>query len=306
MITIHKTKTTTDFTIIQNSMTEDNYLSLPAIGLMAYLLKKPKDWKIIPKHLATKLYKKWDSKTSYRYILEIIEELIYHRYCVRTKSSNGAVNYEIYDMPNAEKLDTKNANSKKPNLDNTNVKKPTVEILHTNKEKIQYKEKNINKEYGQMTKTDQTKSLDISLSLSFETWYKLYPKKVKKLRTSNLFKKLTKKELDILIPATKLYIAYKQDNGEYFQNPDTFLNQKVFLDFADDIQQEQKELKQTDETHSLATKLAKKISINEGADFSALELAVIEDSKGTKEYASQITQEEFINFLKPYIKDRLC
>jgi hypothetical protein len=132
------------------------------------------------------------------------------------------------------------------------------------------------------------------------------PKKVKKIRAKNLFAKLTKKELDILIPTTKLYIAYKQDSGEYFANPDTFLNQKVFLDFTDDIQQKQKEIKQIDETHAIATTITKKILANEGVDFTPFEINIIKDSRASKEYAQDIGEVEFINFLKPYIKDRLC
>jgi hypothetical protein len=108
------------------------------------------------------------------------------------------------------------------------------------------------------------------------------------------------------MPATKLYIAYKQDNGEYFQNPDTFLNQKVFLDFTDDIQQKKEEVRQIDKAHSIATALAKKILTNEGVDFSVIEQEVMTDSKMTAQYASTITQDELISFLKPYIKDRLC
>jgi len=45
---------------------------------------------------------------------------------------------------------------------------------------------------------------------------------------------------------------------------------------------------------------------NEGVEFSAIEQEVMTDSKMTAQYASTITQEELISFLKPYIKDRLC
>ena len=285
MITIHRTKTSNNFTIIHNSILQDEALSLPAIGLLVYLISKPENWKILPKYLATKLYKKEDSKAGYRYILNLIQEIENSGYCTKKRNSDGTIDYYIYDTklnPNVEKL-----HKDKPDVENPHVKK-----LHTNKEQIQYKEKNINKEDGQ--------------SLLFSNWYNLYPKKVKKLRASNLFKKLNKRELDILMPATKLYIAYKQDNGEYFQNPDTFLNQKVFLDFTDDIQQKKEEVRQIDKAHSIATALAKKILTNEGVDFSVIEQEVMTDSKMTAQYASTITQDELISFLKPYIKDRLC
>jgi len=291
MITIHRTKTSNNFTIIHNNILDDESLSLPAIGLLVYLISKPENWKIFPKYLATKLYKKQNSQASYRYILDLIQELELHGYCKKSKNANGTTTYYIYDTklkPSVENLHKGMPNVKKPH-----VEKPHVENPHTNKEHIQYKEHILKKE------------MTIS-PFSFENWYKLYPKKVKKLRASNLFKKLTKKELDILIPATKLYIAYKQDNGEYFANPDTFLNQKVYLDFTDDIQQKQDEIKQADETLLIATKLAKKILANEGVEFSQFELEIIDDSKATKDYAMQTTNTEFINFLKPYIKDRLC
>ena len=194
-----------------------------------------------------------------------------------------------FDQKTKSQIDTRKSQNK--------TRKSQIEtstLLYINKKK----------DNGQMTINDQTKSLDTSLS--FLDWYNLYPKKVKKQRTLKLFSKLSKKDLNILLQATKLYITYKEENQEYFANPDTFLSQKVYLDFTDDIQQKQEEIKQTDETLLIATKLAKKILANEGVEFSQFELEIIDDSKATKDYAMQTTNAEFINFLKPYIKDRLC
>ncbi len=305
MTTIHRTKTQNNFTIIHNDIIKDENLSLPAIGLLVYLISKPNDWQVLPKYLSTKLYKKENSKASYRYILELLQELESSGHCTRSKNSDGSTTYYIYDTVQA--LNTE-FGQPKPDVEKPHVEKPHVENPHTNKELIPYKENILKKEPNNLPLFSFTKESLLSQPLfaTFDNWYKLYPKKVKKLRASKLFHKLPQKELKILIQATKLYIAYKQDNGEYFANPDTFLNQKVYLDFIDNIQQIQEETKQTDETHSIATILAKKISTNEGVEFSQLELDVISDSKATKEIASQLTALEFINFLKPYIKDRLC
>ena len=70
---------------------DDESLSLPAIGLLVYLISKPENWKIFPKYLATKLYKKQNSQASYRYILDLIQELELHGYC---KKSKNAKNYK--------------------------------------------------------------------------------------------------------------------------------------------------------------------------------------------------------------------
>lgn len=275
---IIRKKRINNFTIINNTILKENHLSLPAIGLLVFTLSKPDNWSIYPKYLEKVLTKKDNSKAGYRYILEIINELEEKGYVSKHRNYDGTMDYIVFDEPNA---------------DFPHEEKPHEENPHT-KQELTLKQELTKKE-------EMTKSL-----FSFKDWYKLYPKKVKKLRAEKLFKKLTKKELDILIPATKLYITYKQDNGEYFQNPDTFLNQKVFLDLADDIQQQTKESQKTDEIHTIATTLAKKFEANEGASFSQFEIFILEDSKATINYAQEVGIQEFTNFLKPYIQDRQC
>lgn len=78
---------------------------------------------------------------------------------------------------------------------------------------------------------DQIKNLD----LSFETWWKLWPRKDKKQRALKAFEKLSQKELKILIPATHAHINHKKEVNEYFEHGATFLNGKVFMDYLDSI-----------------------------------------------------------------------
>jgi hypothetical protein len=78
---------------------------------------------------------------------------------------------EKKDINNGCQIDTLKENKKKTKcqIDTSRCQIDTSTLLYIN-----------NNKDGQMTKSDQTKSLDTS-SLSFSSWYKLYPKKLKRL-----------------------------------------------------------------------------------------------------------------------------
>ena len=120
---------------------------------------------------------------------------------------------------------------------------------------------NNNKTNGQVAK-DQIKNLDIS----FETWWKLWPRKDKKQRAINAFDKLKEKEKKILIPATHAHLAHKQEVNEFFEHGATFLNQKVFNDYTELISSEILEKSETNEggeilKESKADLLVRKIKV---------------------------------------------
>jgi hypothetical protein len=89
--------------------------------------------------------------------------------------------------------------------------------------------------------TKKTNALSDKKSLeniSFEDWYKNYPRKRGKDRAKLLFKKLKKDELEILIEATKLYSEEVKDREPiHIAQSDTFLSQKRFEDFRADIEE---------------------------------------------------------------------
>ena len=94
---IHRSQRPAKYTIVNNSLLEDEKLSLPAIGLLVYLLQKPDNFNFKPKELHKKLYKKYKSKAGYRYMLELISELERFGYIKKIKYCDGTLEYLISD-----------------------------------------------------------------------------------------------------------------------------------------------------------------------------------------------------------------
>jgi hypothetical protein len=226
---IHRCKRHTRFTIVNNILIENERLSLPALGLLVYLLHKPDNWEVYPKHLAANLYKKKNSKAGYRYILELINELEEHGYCKKAKHFDGSVDYYIYDEPNVEILQ-----QAEPNVEILQQAEPNAEILHLpNAEKphaeIPHDIINTNLKTNTNYISSSTKSNDLDF---FEEFWKIYPRKSNRSAAQKKFNRLNPKKQQHIIALTRYFADDMQGKSqEYILMATTYLNQERYLDY---------------------------------------------------------------------------
>ena len=227
---IFRKKRETNFTNISNYIFQDNKLSLPAIGLLSYLLSKPKDWVILPKTLCKKLYKKEHSKASYEYILEVLKELENAQYIHKKKLHDGKTEYFVYDEPNRENTYLGNYLIE----DLPNREKPNREITDTNKELKDNKE--LKEEKKEKISPKSSKEYFDSIPFFNEFW-EVYPRKEAKLKSAIKFEKLSKAQKLRIIAITKIFAEnVKNLTREYIMLPSTYLNDERYEDYSEKIE----------------------------------------------------------------------
>lgn len=224
---IFRKKRDTNFTIINNDIFEDNKLSLPAIGLLCYLLSKPQDWDVTPKILCKKLNKKEYSKASYEYILEVLKELENAQYLHKKKLHDGRTEYFVYDEPNREN----------PYLGNfliddlPNREKPNREITDTNKELKDHKELKEKKKEKISPKSSKEYFDNIAF---FNEFWEVYPRREAKLKSAKKFEKLSKSQKLRIIGITKIFTEdMKNRTRETIMLPSTYLNDERYEDYSE-------------------------------------------------------------------------
>lgn len=119
-----------NFTVVQNSIVNDERLSLEAIGLLTWLLSKPDNWRVIQNHIGA-VFKIGRDKVR-RLINELIECGYLQRQTVRDEAGEFVgVDYIIYDShPMTENPAPDNPAPVKPTPDNKAlVKKEREQIL---------------------------------------------------------------------------------------------------------------------------------------------------------------------------------
>ena len=99
---IIRAKRVRNFTILGNEIFSSN-LSLPAIGLLAFILSKPDHWDVLP----AVLWKMFQGKEGggKQKIYNIINELIDGGWVKRIKHGDGRVEYRVFDHPTDFKAD---------------------------------------------------------------------------------------------------------------------------------------------------------------------------------------------------------
>lgn len=108
---IVKAHCTESFTIVPNSILRERNLSLQAMGLCAYILSLPKQWRINIESLATSL--DISKNTAYKYLKELIEAGVLKK--ARVKDEGGRFTQEaIYLIGQAEDLDLGHKSSHAP------------------------------------------------------------------------------------------------------------------------------------------------------------------------------------------------
>jgi hypothetical protein len=95
---IYKSKQSGNFTVIPNSILEDQRLSLKAIGLLCYILKLPPDWVINKSSLHKNLKDGRDLVVNAFTELEKAGYIIRQRICGKSGAFIG-YNYEVFDVP---------------------------------------------------------------------------------------------------------------------------------------------------------------------------------------------------------------
>ncbi len=324
------------YTNIDNEIINNKNISLPALGFMVYILSKPNNWKILPEHLSKIMFKKENSKASYRYILEIINELENLGYIVKHKNGNGTMTYLVYEEPkninpnaeipheeknqednNTPDVENQHKEQKSQNVDNPNAEIPheektqkdnnTPDVENQHKEQKSQNVDNPNAEIPheeipheeiphhiintnlKINTKEKRNALDqtYSLACSFDSWWNIYPLKKKKQDAIAKFTKLTKRELEILMPATYAYLKYKEESGEKLAYPSTYLHQKVFLDYEDEIKNSNAQILEPNE--------GAEISKAESLSTKILDLLIMyeEFSNEEKEKANKLPYEKF-------------
>ena len=135
---------TQNFTVICNDCFQNSNLSMQAIGLLAYLITLPTDWKIYKSELVNHFTNGRDA------INNAFNELIENGYitCEKTRTEKGTFGSNIYTVHEAPvKADTANG---KPVTENPSTDKPSTENLQLQNTHKQNKHntKNTNKYSG--------------------------------------------------------------------------------------------------------------------------------------------------------------
>lgn len=222
----------TNFTVINNDIFEDNKLSLPAIGLLCYLLSKPPKWDVSPKILCKKLNKKEHSKASYEYILEVLKELENAQYLHKKKLHDGRTEYFVYDEPNRE--NTYLGNSLIDDLPNR--EKPNREIPDTNKELKDHKELKEKKKEKISPKSSKEYFDNIPF---FNEFWEVYPRKEAKLKSAKKFEKLSKAQKLRIIGITKIFtedMRFQNRTRATIMLPSTYLNDERYEDYSEKVE----------------------------------------------------------------------
>jgi hypothetical protein len=89
---ISRRKLSANFTTMPNELF-DHGLSLEAVGLLAYLITRSHDWRVIPNQLRDKF------RCGRNKIYQLLSELIAAGFIRRSKSRDGSIRYTVFDQP---------------------------------------------------------------------------------------------------------------------------------------------------------------------------------------------------------------
>ena len=95
---IIRSKREVNFTVIDNCVFERNKLSFAAMGMLGYLLSKPDNWSVSATELA-KVTAGTAKKSGRDAVYSLLDELIAAGFVIRSKKSNGKMEYTVFDKP---------------------------------------------------------------------------------------------------------------------------------------------------------------------------------------------------------------
>lgn len=138
---IIRRKRSKNFTVIDNAVFEEGFLSYEARGMLCTLLSKPANWQVNI-HTLIKETEGTRKRSGRDAVYAILDEIISKGFIQRVKHSNGSIEYIVYDEPLTENASYgksvigKTRNTEKPDTENTDVLINTETTTRTEKELI--------------------------------------------------------------------------------------------------------------------------------------------------------------------------
>jgi hypothetical protein len=248
--TIIRRKLSTNFTTLPNEIF-DLGLSLEAVGLLAYLIGRSRNWRVIPHQLCEKFGIGRDK------MYRLLDELIAAGFVHRSYSALGGCSYTVFDQP-TDPLPENQETARDPLPENTEAdplpEKPLPENTDAYQRKTPYQVKTERKEapntdsapsalfedapplhmngLAKQASGRPKKEASKEASAAFERFWAIYPKQVGKLGAAKAWDKALKEApADQIIDGVRRYAAERQDqNPQYTKNPSTWLNGGCWMD----------------------------------------------------------------------------
>lgn len=212
---IYRVHKKNDYTMINNYLIKDKNLKLKDKGMLLVLLSLPDNWDFSVSGLE-KICK--ESKDTINGILNNLEKYEYLERNQERDDKGRFIDwkYDIYEIP--KHLYNNLPYPKNPDMDNQDIENPDME---------NYTQLNTNKEN---TKKSNTENKEIYKE-RFETFYKAYPKHIKKAKVEEWFDKHKpdEKTFNLIMEQLNRFKKIWKD-PEYIPHPTTWLNQKRWED----------------------------------------------------------------------------
>jgi hypothetical protein len=202
-----------NFTVINNSIVNDERLSMEAVGLLTWLLSKPDNWRVVQSHISA-VFKVGKDKT-YR----VLRELIDCGYLTKTVERGGdggfsGISYVLYDNP-PENNDISPLPAFPDAVNPDAVNPPLV-------------------------KTKSNKNLEaVKTEGLFESFWSQYPNKTAKAYALKLFNRQSLQDQKAIVDSMPKFLESLTEKRKTFKdyqppNPSTYINQRRFDDFKAD------------------------------------------------------------------------
>jgi len=225
-------KKTENFTILDNTGLRDNRLSWKAKGLLAYLLHLPDDWQVYIADLKNRSKDGRDATTSA--INELIENNYISREQKKEKGQFSGYEYFVYESP---ELNNRSGSTVTENPKTVKQITENPTLLSTNNTKL-------------LNKPNTNKIIEKDINVFNHLW-DLYEKKVDRDKAYKAFKKVSKKDIDLMLIHIPNYVKSTPDktyrkmfstyiNGKCWN--DEIIEKKEKLDFYANEQEKAKEL----------------------------------------------------------------
>ena len=231
-----------DFSIVRNSIINDDRLSLEARFILLYLLSKPDTWNVNVPDLVN-LSKSAPRKAGKAVVYAVLKELANTGFLTSKRLSTGGVQYTVYDVPQSPETITSHALSEteevasKPLSENQKVQagnalseKPLVEKpLVENRDVLVKTDKAVKTE-----KAVKTKSL-VSTDDRFRIFYDAYPRKRKPADARKAFKSLNPDDALLQTILAAIEVAkgsheWRKDGGQFIPYPASWLRAEQWED----------------------------------------------------------------------------
>lgn len=209
-----------NFSMTPNFLLNNSSISLTAKGLYAFMRSKPPAWNFTIRSMAKQLK---EGETAIR---NALSELRGSGWVVYVKRSNGTGVYQLlWDGPKTEEPSVDNQVMAEPKPENPNVGNP-----------MKGKPTRISKKEPIVKKIDKELKEPVCVfTESFETFWKLYPKKVNKKKALGLWLKLKPDQslINTIMQSLGKHCVsagWAKDGGQFVPHASTWLNAERWND----------------------------------------------------------------------------